>query len=79
MDTGVKEVELRDLWRRYKDQGDDTARERLLVQASEMLAEDVGYIPLYSIINSWASKKSVIFEPRPDQFNFAASARPAAD
>src|SRR3954463_16686347 len=29
MDTGVKEVELRDLWRRYKDQGDDGARERL--------------------------------------------------
>ena len=31
MDTGVKEVELRDLWRRYKDQGDDSARERLVV------------------------------------------------
>jgi peptide/nickel transport system substrate-binding protein len=58
---------------------DDAARERLLVQATEMLAEDVAYIPLYSIINSWASKRSVIFEPRPDQFNFAASARPAAD
>jgi len=37
MDTGVKEVELRDLWRRYKDQGDDRARERLVVAYSPMV------------------------------------------
>ena len=37
MDTGVKEVELRDLWRRYKDDGDDTARERLVVAYSPMV------------------------------------------
>ena len=37
MDTGVKEVELRDLWRRYKEQGDGTARERLVVAYSPMV------------------------------------------
>jgi RNA polymerase sigma factor FliA len=37
MDTGVKEVELRDLWRRYKEDGDDTARERLVVAYSPMV------------------------------------------
>jgi RNA polymerase sigma factor for flagellar operon FliA len=37
VDTGVKEVELRDLWRRYKDQGDNTARERLVVAYSPMV------------------------------------------
>ncbi len=37
METGVKEVELRDLWRRYKEQGDDTARERLVVAYSPMV------------------------------------------
>ena len=37
METGVKEVELRDLWRRYKDDGDDTARERLVVAYSPMV------------------------------------------
>ena len=37
MDTGVKEVELRDLWRRYKEQGDDGARERLVVAYSPMV------------------------------------------
>ncbi len=58
---------------------DDAAHEKLLVQATEKLAEDVGYIPLYSLINAWASKKSVLFEPRADQFNFAASAKPAKE
>ena len=37
METGVKEVELRDLWRRYKVDGDATARERLVVAYSPMV------------------------------------------
>jgi len=37
METGVKEVELRDLWRRYKGEGDANARERLVVAYSPMV------------------------------------------
>ena len=37
METGVKEVELRDLWRRYKGDGDAGARERLVVAYSPMV------------------------------------------
>jgi RNA polymerase sigma factor for flagellar operon FliA len=37
METGVKEVELRDLWRRYKMDGDAGARERLVVAYSPMV------------------------------------------
>jgi RNA polymerase sigma factor for flagellar operon FliA len=37
METGVKEIELRDLWRRYKVNGDDGARERLVVAYSPMV------------------------------------------
>ena len=37
METGVKEVELRDLWRRYKEEGDTAARERLVVAYSPMV------------------------------------------
>ena len=36
METNVKEVELRDLWRRYKS-GDDRARERLVVAYSPLV------------------------------------------
>jgi RNA polymerase sigma factor for flagellar operon FliA len=37
METGVKEVELRDLWSRYKKTGDTAARERLVVAYSPMV------------------------------------------
>jgi RNA polymerase sigma factor for flagellar operon FliA len=37
METGVKEVELRDLWRRYKGDGDTVARERLVVAYSPLV------------------------------------------
>jgi RNA polymerase sigma factor for flagellar operon FliA len=37
METNVKAVELRDLWRRYKEQGDQRARERLVVAYSPLV------------------------------------------
>jgi RNA polymerase sigma factor for flagellar operon FliA len=37
METGVKEVELRELWRRYKKTADASARERLVVAYSPMV------------------------------------------
>ena len=37
METGVKEVELRELWRRYKKDADQSARERLVVAYSPMV------------------------------------------
>jgi RNA polymerase sigma factor FliA len=37
METNVKAVELRELWRRYKSDGDDRARERLVVAYSPLV------------------------------------------
>jgi RNA polymerase sigma factor FliA len=37
METNVKAVELRELWRRYKTEGDETARERLVVAYSPLV------------------------------------------
>jgi RNA polymerase sigma factor FliA len=37
METNVKAIELRDLWRRYKSTGDDKARERLVVAYSPLV------------------------------------------
>ena len=37
MGTNVKAVELRELWRRYKEQGDERARERLVVAYSPLV------------------------------------------
>src|SRR5213083_1840752 len=37
METNVKAIELRDLWRRYKATGDDQARERLVIAYSPLV------------------------------------------
>jgi RNA polymerase sigma factor FliA len=37
METNVKDIELRDLWRRYKSDGDPRARERLVVAYSPLV------------------------------------------
>ncbi len=37
METNVKAIELKDLWRRYKGTGDDQARERLVVAYSPLV------------------------------------------
>jgi RNA polymerase sigma factor for flagellar operon FliA len=37
METNLKQVELRDLWHRYKDSGDERARERLVVAYSPLV------------------------------------------
>ena len=37
METNVKAIELRDLWRRYKDNGDPQARERLVLAYSPLV------------------------------------------
>src|SRR5918995_1196334 len=37
LETNVKAIELKDLWRRYKDDGDDRARERLVLAFSPLV------------------------------------------
>ena len=37
METNVKAVELKDLWRRYKQDNDERARERLVVAYSPLV------------------------------------------
>ena len=37
METNLKAIELRDLWRRYKEDGDSGARERLVLAYSPLV------------------------------------------
>jgi RNA polymerase sigma factor for flagellar operon FliA len=37
LETGVKSIELKDLWRRYKNDGDEAARERLVLAYSPLV------------------------------------------
>ncbi len=56
---------------------DDAAREKLLIQAVELASAEVATIPLHQLINFWASKKTVVYEPRQDERTVAMQARPA--
>ncbi len=56
---------------------DDNAREKLLRQAVQTAFSDVGVIPLYQEINTWASTSKVMYEPRADGRTVAMSAKPA--
>src|SRR3954465_8456012 len=45
METNVKAIELRDLWRRYKSTGDQRAREQLVVAYSPLVKYVAGRMP----------------------------------
>ena len=51
METHVKAVELKELWRRCKEDGDERARERLVVAYSPLVIESIGQ-PIDSAIDS---------------------------
>jgi peptide/nickel transport system substrate-binding protein len=57
---------------------DDSAREKLLREATAIAMADVAVIPTHWTMNHWASKLSVQYEPRVDGFTLATRMRPAA-
>ena len=51
---------------------DDAKREKLIQQATEIAMADVGLIPLYHQIGTWALKKGLTMSPRVDERMLAA-------
>jgi peptide/nickel transport system substrate-binding protein len=58
---------------------DDTARARLLAEASEVAMADAGLIPLYYQVNLWGHRRNLVYAPRADEYTVAYSVRPAAN
>ena len=50
---------------------DDTKRERMLQQATEIAVGDLGIIPLYHQHNLWAMRKGITYAPRTDERTLA--------
>ena len=50
---------------------DDTKRERMLQQATEIAVNDLGIIPLYHQHNLWATRKGITYAPRTDERTLA--------
>jgi peptide/nickel transport system substrate-binding protein len=56
---------------------DDGAREAALVKAVALAMEDVALIPIMQLVNAWATKDTLVHEPRMDERTLAMSVRPA--
>jgi peptide/nickel transport system substrate-binding protein len=56
---------------------DDGAREKLLFEASELAIGEMGVIPLYYAVNTWATRKGFTYTPRADEYSLAYFVRPA--
>jgi peptide/nickel transport system substrate-binding protein len=54
---------------------DDTQRNAMLAEATEIAFEDLGMIPLYFVNNTWASRKPIIIEGRADEHTMAQGAK----
>jgi peptide/nickel transport system substrate-binding protein len=57
---------------------DDTEREELLQQASKVVIDDYGILPLHFEITPWAFREGLTYEPRADQYTLAMSVEPAS-
>ena len=56
---------------------DDTTRNGFFARAAEIAVEDMGVIPVYFTINTWASKKAFVYNARMDETSLAMGLRPA--
>jgi len=52
---------------------DDAKRAELLAKASEIAIEDVGVIVSHYQLNTWATRKGLIYTPRTDEYTIATS------
>ena len=55
---------------------DDTKRNALFGRAAEIAVAEMGVIPVYFTINSWATKKGLRYAGRGDEMTLAMGVRP---
>ena len=55
---------------------DDSRREKLLQDATQVAMSDLGIIPLYHQESIWATRKGIAYTPRADERTFAHEFRP---
>jgi peptide/nickel transport system substrate-binding protein len=57
---------------------DDDKREALLQEASQVVVQDYGILPLHYEVTPWAFRKGIDFKPRVDQYTLALGVKPAS-
>ncbi len=56
---------------------DNAKREKLLQQATELVLNDNGLVPLHYQVNTWAARKGLTYTPRTDERTYAHEVRAA--
>jgi peptide/nickel transport system substrate-binding protein len=56
---------------------DNAKREKLLQQATELVINDTGLVPLHYQVNTWAARKGLVYTPRTDERTYAQDVRAA--
>ena len=56
---------------------DNAKREKLLQQATELVINDTGLVPLHFQVNTWAARKGLVYTPRTDERTYAHEVRAA--
>jgi peptide/nickel transport system substrate-binding protein len=56
---------------------DEAKRNAAYARAAEAAVGDMGVIPVYFTINTWASKKGLVYDSRLDEVSLAMGLRPA--
>lgn len=54
---------------------DETKRNGLYARAAEIAVEDMGVIPVYFTVNTWASRKGLTYDARADEISLAMGLR----
>jgi peptide/nickel transport system substrate-binding protein len=57
---------------------DDAQRETLLREAVKMTMDDLPIMPIHQLVNVWALRRGLTFDPRMDERTLAMGVRPAA-
>ena len=55
---------------------DDTKRHALYARAAEVAVAEMGMIPIYFTINTWATRKDLVYIARGDESSLATGLRP---
>lgn len=56
---------------------DDTKRNAFYAKAAEIAVREMGVIPVYFTVNTWASRKGLVYEARADEISLAMDLHPA--
>ncbi|MCE9642254.1 MAG: ABC transporter substrate-binding protein [Betaproteobacteria bacterium] len=56
---------------------DNAKRDKLLQQATELVINDTGLIPLHFQVNTWAARRGIVYTPRTDERTYAHDVRAA--